>query len=110
MLSGLKNVIQNCELCNLYQNFLSKESVYKHIKYPNYRQGAGIFEISSNYYLIFVDHCSGYLETDKLLDMIFNAVINKYDQHFSRHGIPKILITDNSKQFRSLEFVKFAKK
>ena len=36
-------------------------------------------------------------------------MIKKLKAHFSRHGIPEQLITDNGPQFVSRDFVKFAK-
>ena len=61
-------------------------------------------------YLVTVDHYSDFYEIDKLPTIQSSTVIQATKRHFSRHGIPHTLITDNCVQFTSDLFKTFAKK
>ena len=59
--------------------------------------------------MVTVDHYSDFYELDKLPTIQSSAVIQATKQHFSRHGIPHTLITDNGAQFTSDLFKTFTK-
>ena len=60
-------------------------------------------------YLVTVDYHSGYFELDKLTDITSGAVIQKLKEHFSRHGCPELLVSDNASQYSSSLFKTFAR-
>jgi hypothetical protein len=68
-----------------------------------------IFELNQKHYLIVVDYYSKYFEVAPLIDLTSRTVIQNMKNIFSRHGIPKKLISDNATQYSSAEFQEFAK-
>ena len=57
--------------------------------------------------LVIVDYFSRYVEVDNLKSTKSDIIIQRLDAHFSRHGLPVGVRTDNGPQFVSSEFVKF---
>lgn len=55
------------------------------------------------------DYFSDFFELDDLRSTTSTSVIKKLKTHFSRHGIPEQLVTDNGPQFVSRDFLKFTK-
>ncbi|CAI5639180.1 unnamed protein product [Oreochromis niloticus] len=51
----------------------------------------------------------GWIEIDLLRDLTTAAVISKLKRHFSVHGTPHTLLTDNGRQYTSQQFIDFAK-
>lgn len=56
-----------------------------------------------------VDDYSGYMGVSWLKDITSRTVIAKTKEHFARHGIPQVFMSDNGRQFSLEEFRKFAK-
>uniref|UniRef100_A0A3P9BS95 Integrase catalytic domain-containing protein n=1 Tax=Maylandia zebra TaxID=106582 RepID=A0A3P9BS95_9CICH len=67
-----------------------------------------LFEWDNRHYLVLVDSYSGWFEIDKLENLTSASVINKLKHHFSVHGIPQKLYSDNGTQFISQTFREFA--
>ena len=67
-----------------------------------------MFFFDGRQYLITVDYYSSFFEVDKLDMTDSRTVIAKLKMHFSRHGIPEVVISDNGPQYSSAEFAKFA--
>jgi transposase InsO family protein len=70
---------------------------------------ADILDWHGKHYQVLVDSYPGWFELDLLRDLTSSAVIYKLKRHFSVHGTPHILITDNARQFTSQHFKDFAK-
>ena len=68
-----------------------------------------IFEWNHHHYLVLVDSYSGWFEIDQLSSLSSSCVINKLKRHFSVHGIPQKLYSDNGTQYTSQTFCDFAK-
>uniref|UniRef100_A0A8C9ZVM9 Integrase catalytic domain-containing protein n=1 Tax=Sander lucioperca TaxID=283035 RepID=A0A8C9ZVM9_SANLU len=68
-----------------------------------------MFEWHGQQYQVLVDSYSGWYEIDLLRDTTSAAVITKLKRHFSVHGTPHTLITDNARQYTSQRFKDFAK-
>ena len=68
-----------------------------------------IFDLEDEHYLVLVDSYSGWFEINKLENMTSATVINKLKRHFSVHGIPSMLMSDNGPCFKSAMFKQFAK-
>ena len=67
-----------------------------------------IFEWNGQHYLVLVDSYSGWFEIDLLRDMTSTTVITKLKRHFSVHGCPHLLRSDNGAQYTSQRFKDFA--
>ena len=79
-------------------------------KCPWSRVGMDLFSCLGEEYLITVDYYSDLWELDLLLANPTTAsVITKCKINFSRHGIPKKVVSDNGSQFVSEEFANFTK-
>ena len=63
-----------------------------------------LFEVvyieKKRHFLIMVDHYSDYFELNEIMDMTAATVINKSNQQFSRHGLPKECVTDGGPCFQ----------
>ena len=59
-------------------------------------------------YLLVIDYFSRYVEIAKLSGETLATVIKHLKSIFARHGILQELVTDNSLQYSSQEFTKFA--
>ena len=57
--------------------------------------------------LVLVDYYSRFVEVDILHSTTSRVIIRWLDNHFSRHGIPDGLRSDNGLQFVSAEFTAF---
>jgi transposase InsO family protein len=67
-----------------------------------------IFEHESKNYLVAVDHYSDHFEVDELEDMTAKTIIRTCKKNFARYGVPKIVHSDNARNFVNDEFKKFA--
>ncbi|KAF2893713.1 hypothetical protein ILUMI_12461 [Ignelater luminosus] len=109
----IENLIKKCLICNKYSNSNQKEPMIPHeIKNePWQKVGMDIYEINNQTFLIIVDYYSKYPEIMSLHnDLTVDNIINKMKAIFSRHGIPKIVMSDSAKQFNSLQYKEFASK
>lgn len=68
-----------------------------------------MFEWRGQKYLVLVDSYLCWYEIDLLRDITSPAVIKKLKRHFSVHGTPDTLISDNARQYTSRQFKNFAK-
>lgn len=59
-------------------------------------------------YLVTVDHYSDFFEIDELSNMMAETIIRCCKHNFARHGIPRIVISDNGTHFNNKLFQKFA--
>ena len=66
-----------------------------------------IFQFYDNNYLMTVDYLSGFFEIDRLPSKRISDIIYCLKQHFTRHGLPEIVFSDNS-PFNCREFRAFA--
>ena len=111
MSSQIENIISSCATCTTYQRRNSKEPLLPHSTpdRPWANVSADIFEIQQKQFLVLVNYYSGYVEVDHLTSTTAKKVITQCKSQFSRHGIPDVLITDNTPQFSSYEFQCFTK-
>ena len=70
------------------------------------RVGTDLFTMQGKDYLLVVD----YPEISLLPDTTSSTVIKHAKSIFTRHGIPRVVISDNGPQYSSKEFQEFAKK
>lgn len=111
MNADLRDYRAKCDVCATYQKDQQKEPLISH-KIPNRpweTVGCDIFHFEDRDYLCAVDHYSSYFEIDQLKDRTGNEVIGTLKRHFSTHGIPNRLQTENGPPYTyiSREFQQF---
>ena len=70
--------------------------------------GVDLFAFKGSSYLLLIDYYSRYVEMSMLHSTTPAAVIQHMKSIFAQHGIPEILISDNSPQFAAEIFAQFA--
>ena len=110
MNSNITDYLSKCEVCNTFQPQQQKEPLISHeIPHrPWEKMASDIFTFDSKDYLCTVDYYSNYFELDHLYDKTAPEGVKKLKQHFSNHGIPDKLHSDNM-PFGSREFQDFAR-
>ena len=110
--SQITDMCQSCTTCARHAHQHPREPLqsYPVPTLPWQLVSQDLFELKGTAYLITVDHYSDFYEIDRLPSIQSSAVIQATKQHFSRHGIPHTLITDNGAQFTSDLFKSFARK
>lgn len=66
-----------------------------------------MFTLNSKNYVTVVDYFFDYIEVSELQDTTSTSVIQALKEHFSGHGIPDTVVSDNGSQFSSQEFHEF---
>ena len=75
---------------------------------PWVKVGTDLFTFKNQIYMVTVDYYSNFIEMDRVRNSSSRTVIKVLKMHFSRHGIPEVLISDNGPQYSSQEFSLFA--
>ena len=111
MSSEIRDMVGQCSPCNEYQKSQCKEPLMTHKipERPWSRLAVDIFTLDKSDYLITVDFYSDFWEVDTLPHMTAETVIECCKTHFSRYGVPDVVISDNGRQFASEEFANFAR-
>ncbi|KAK7907206.1 hypothetical protein WMY93_015818 [Mugilogobius chulae] len=110
MTKDIDDKVYACSVCNSTKPHQQKEPLHLHTvpELPWSTVAADIFDWHNQQYLVLVDSFSGWFEIDLLRDLTSATVIGKLKRHFSVHGAPHTLITDNGRQFTSQRFKDFA--
>ncbi|XP_055915739.1 uncharacterized protein K02A2.6-like [Eupeodes corollae] len=110
--SDIKNIVDNCEICLKYRVSNVKEPLMSHEIFPLpwHKIGIDLFEFQKKVYMLVVDYYSKYIEI-ALLNSGFASkkLILELKSILARHGIPKIVVSDNGPPFSSTEFNHFCK-
>jgi hypothetical protein len=110
MNAHIEDRVSKCETCNAYKQQNARQPMTKHEK-PARRWekvGTDLFEWEEKSYLLIVDYYSSFFEINALPNIRSNTVINYCKEHFARHGIPSVVISDNAMQYSSAEFARFS--
>ena len=104
-------LIRSCETCGKVANSNPKQPLLSTPppQFPWQIVGFDLCSSAGRDYLVTCDFYSRYIEIDYLSSTTSAAVITKLKAHFSRHGIPEKVCSDNGSQLASAEFSKFAK-
>ena len=107
----MKDYLAKCEVCNAYQSEQPKEPLINHElpDRPWEKIGVDLMFVDGQHYLVTVDYYSDYFELDHMTSTNSEAVIKRLKRHFSGHGIPIIVQSDNGPPFNSSMFADFAK-
>ncbi|XP_062619903.1 uncharacterized protein K02A2.6-like [Saccostrea cucullata] len=110
MNSEIKDYVQQCSICNEFQSKQTKEPLMIHPipKLPWSKIGTDLFSIGDKDYLITVDYYSDFWELNELSSTSADTIIKCLKKHFSHHGIPNTVISDNGPQFTNDAFRNFA--
>ncbi|XP_028672669.1 uncharacterized protein K02A2.6-like [Erpetoichthys calabaricus] len=109
MSAAIREYIGKCAVCRTVDMRQQKETMYAHDipRRPWAKVGTDLFSCNNRAYLITVDYFSNFWEIDYLPDTSSSTVIHKLKAHFTRHGIPDTVISDNGPQYSSQEFKQF---
>ncbi|XP_042148029.1 uncharacterized protein K02A2.6-like [Ixodes scapularis] len=110
MNAEIKDHISACEICQKHTPAQQRETLKPHPE-PNFpweRVGCDILEHKGKHLLVTVDYYSNFWEVDQLNSLTSAHVIRRLKAHFARHGIPRVLVTDNGPQFACEAFHKFS--
>lgn len=115
MSKQLKNEIQRCLICQLNSSICQQKEPMISSDLPGLP-----FEIVSmdmmetqikgrrRQYLVVVDHYSDFIECEEVANLEAKSIIKCCKKIFARHGIPKVVISDNGTHFKNESFRKFA--
>lgn len=106
----IDNATLSCSVCNSTKPHQQKEPLKPHPvpDLPWSIVATDILEWNGKRYQVLVDSYSGWYEVDLLKDLTSTSVITKLKRHFSVHGSPHTLISDNARQYTSQQFKDFA--
>ena len=107
----VQRIARSCDVCSALQPRQQREPLVSHDRgdYPWVKVGVDLFECNGDMYLVTVDYFSGWFEVDQLTSTVSTRVIEKLKRHFARFGVPQMLISENGRQFVSVEFERFCR-
>jgi hypothetical protein len=111
MTTDITDYVSKCEICNSYQTQQQKEPLLNHEvpQRPWQKIGVDLLTVEDKDYLCTVDYYSDYFEVDHLpYKKDCKAITKRLKHHFSSHGIPDTVFTDNGPPFNSKDFKNFA--
>ena len=111
MSKDIRDFVEHCETCNKFHNEQPKETIIQHPlpDRPWETIGVDMFTLDGKDYLCTVDYYSDVFEVDNLYQKKdAKTIIKLLKKHFSNHGIPENIFTDNGPPFNSSEFRRFA--
>jgi hypothetical protein len=107
----IEEVISKCATCQSHRVSQQKESLIS-LPVPDLPWeivSSDLFEFEGTMFELTVDHYSGYFEVNELgNDATANHVIKKLKETFARHGVPRVLFSDNGPQYSCFAFKEFA--
>jgi transposase InsO family protein len=111
MASDIKQMADACETCQEMKPKNVQEPLKQHVDgdEPWQKIGVDIFQIADKHYLVAVDYYSNFIEVDLLTTLTSANTIHLLKKHFSRYGIPRMVVSDGGPQFSSQEFYAFTK-
>lgn len=106
----MKDYLAKCEICNTYNSEQPKEPLINHElpDRPWEKIGIDFMTVDGHAYLVTVDYYSDYFELDQMTTTNAESVIKRLKRHFSRHGVPVIVQSDNGPPFNSAAYIQFA--
>lgn len=110
MNSQIVDVIAKCETCAVNASSNKKEPLLPHEvpKLPWQKVGIDIFFHDNKKFLLVVDYFSKYVEMVMLQNMLSPYVVNCLKSVFSRHGVPKKVISGHDTSFTGQAFKDFS--
>lgn len=111
MNNDIENMISSCDICLTLPNNNRKEPLIPHAipDGPWQKVGVDFFEARNKNYIIVIDYYSKFVEVSEIPSLKYLPVSSVLKKIFARHGIPKIVMSDNGPPFNSAEFQNFSK-
>ena len=107
--SQIQDLVRNCSKCRQSRHQPPEPLITSEFpKLPWEKVATDLFHFNSATYLLIVDYFSRFIEVAKLSTQSSLEVIRHTKSVFSRHGIPREVISDNGPQYSSLEYAHFA--
>ena len=99
--NDIENIVNNCEMCQKYQNSQPSEPLIEHDtpKNPWTKVGTDLFELNNKSYLIIVDYTSNFFDLSQLPNKLSKTIVLHTKRIFSKFGIPKTVVSDNGPEF-----------
>ena len=109
MFAEIADIVSACSTCQEHRNYQQCEELLKHEvpREPWIKVGADLFTLKRKNYLLVVDYFSKFCEISLLVDTSSLTIITHMKSIFARHGIPKLVVSDN--QLDTKEFKNFQK-
>ena len=109
MSAEIADIVSACSTCQEHRNYQQCEELLKHEvpREPWIKVGADLFTLKRKNYLLVVDYFSKFREISLLADTSSPTIITHMKSIFARHGIPKLVVSDN--QLDTKEFKNFQK-
>ena len=106
----IEEMSNKCAVCQMYKPAQCKESYHTDddITGPWDKVATDCFHFRGHDYLLLVDYYSNYPEIAKLASLSSSNVILHMKSIFARHGIPRVLVSDNATCYASRSFKMFA--
>ena len=106
----IEEMSNKCAVCQMYKPAQCKESYHTDddITGPWNKVATDCFHFRGHDYLLLVDYYSNYPEIAKLASLSSSNVILHMKSIFARHGIPRVLVSDNATCYASRSFKMFA--
>ena len=109
MSAEIADIVSACSTCQEHRNYQQCEELLKHEvpREPWIKVGADLFTLKRKNSLLVVDYFSKFCEISLLADTSSPTIITHMKSIFARHGIPKLVVSDN--QLDTKEFKNFQK-
>ncbi|XP_043470235.1 uncharacterized protein K02A2.6-like [Leptopilina heterotoma] len=107
----IEDLVSKCVTCISHQRKNTKEPmIVRDVPEGPWQElGIDLFHFKNSEWLLVIDYFSKYVEVAQLKDTSSFTVIAILKSLFARHGIPKIVNSDNGTQLNSREMKEFAK-
>ncbi|KAI7790353.1 hypothetical protein IRJ41_020250 [Triplophysa rosa] len=106
----IEQMVSKCQTCLKYRNKQAKEPMIIADQTAEgwEKVGTDLFHFNGKDYLLVIDYYSNYPEIALLGDSTAGKVITHMKSIFARHGIPKVVVSDNGPCYNCKEFEQFA--
>ena len=105
----LHELISNCAVCSQHRSQKAEPLLLTPLPgLPWERVVTDLFKWKKTTYQLVIDKYSRWIEIARLESMTAECVVNHTSSNFARHGIPKVVISDNGSQYISECYRKFA--
>lgn len=105
----IEEKIKNCEKCLKNSKPMVEPMLSLEIPFlPWQTIGTDLMELNGKTYLVIQDYYTRWPEVFELRNLKSKTVIDCLKETFSRYGIPRIVRSDNGRQFDSMEFRNFS--
>ena len=108
MSAEITDIVSACSTCQEHRNYQQRKKLLQHEvpTEPWLKVGADLFTLKRKNYVRVVDYFSKFCEISLLADISSPTIITHMKSILTRHGIPKLLVSDNhleTKEFKNFQ-------